>query len=56
MLVRDAAQFRSNIPICPSCQARNDPTVTHITQTDAKTRTTLAIAVSNVPGLTPEPA
>ena len=56
MLARSALHTTSNMPTCPPCHARKVPSVTQITQTKASTITIEAIAVSNVVGVTPEPA
>ena len=56
MLARSVLQTRSKIVACPACQARKVPMLTQTTHTNASARIIEASAVSNVPGVTPEPA
>ena len=55
MLALIALQETSSSVTCPSCQARKVPRVIQITYTKANTSTQEAMAVSNVPGATPDP-
>ena len=56
MLARSVFQATSNKTACPFCQARKDPSDIQMTQMKASTRTTEAMPVSSVAGVTPEPA